>query len=40
MKTVFVILHFLTDNDTLECIESLNKTIGDENFDIVIVDHF
>ncbi len=40
MKTVFVILHFLTDNDTIECIESLNKNIGDENFDIVIVDNF
>ena len=39
MKISFVILHYLTINDTIECIESILNNIVYESLDIVIVDN-
>jgi len=40
MKIAFVILHYLTFNDTSECVDSILKNIDDENdLFIVIVDN-
>lgn len=39
MKFVFVILHYKTVNDTIECIESILKKIKYNNFEIVVVDN-
>lgn len=38
-KAVFVILHYLTTVDTLECIESIKKNIKYKNYEIVVVDN-
>lgn len=38
-KVVFVILHYLTTVDTLECIKSIKKNIKYKNYEIVIVDN-
>lgn len=40
MKVGFVILHYKTLNDTLECVESLKKLDGFENNMVYIVDNF
>lgn len=39
MKVSFVILHFLTDKDTIECISSIVNNIEYHNYDIVVVDN-
>lgn len=42
MKFGFVILHYLAEGMTVECVETLNKTFGELkniNFEIVIVDN-
>ena len=38
-KVVFVILHYLTAIDTLECIKSIQKNIKYKNYEIVVVDN-
>lgn len=38
-KVVFVILHYLTTIDTLECIKSIQKNIKYKNYEIVVVDN-
>ncbi|NCE77811.1 glycosyltransferase family 2 protein [Turicibacter sp. TS3] len=38
-KTVFVILHYLALDDTLECIDSIKKNIDYKNYEIVVVDN-
>lgn len=38
-KVVFVILHYLTIGDTLECVESIKKNINYNNYEIIIVDN-
>lgn len=38
-KVVFVILHYLTIEDTLECIESIKNNVDYSNYEIVIVDN-
>ena len=38
-KFVFVVLHYLNIEDTLECIDSIQNNISYENFNIVIVDN-
>lgn len=40
MKICFVILHYLTDKDTVECVESIEKLDGGDKAEIVIVDNF
>lgn len=40
MKIGFVILHYLTDNDTVECVESIEKVCKKSDYHIVIVDNF
>lgn len=40
MKIVYVILHYLTENDTQECLESILNTNFSNNYSIVIVDNF
>ena len=37
-KFVFVILHYKTEKDTIECIESIKK-LSYKNIEIVIVDN-
>ncbi|MCU9807033.1 glycosyltransferase [Paraclostridium sp. AKS46] len=39
MHVVFVILHYLTIDDTIECVESINNNIVYDNYSIVIVDN-
>lgn len=36
---VFVILHYMTDGDTIECIESIKRFIDTANYRIVVVDN-
>ena len=38
-KVVFVVLHYLTYKDTIECVESIKNNINYENYKIVIVDN-
>lgn len=38
-KIVFVILHYLTDKDTSECIASIRKCCKEEDYQIVVVDN-
>ncbi|HBM99060.1 MAG TPA: glycosyl transferase family 2 [Ruminococcus sp.] len=40
MNICFVILHYLTDNDTIECVESIENLDGADKAKIVIVDNF
>lgn len=39
MKYGFVILHYLTDTDTLECIDSILERFHDADYEIVVVDN-
>lgn len=39
MKFGFVILHYLTDSDTIECINSILTRFRDADVDIVVVDN-
>lgn len=39
MKIVFVILHYLNQKDTIECIESILRNIEYETYKIVVVDN-
>ncbi len=39
IKFVFVILHYITIEDTKECVESIKKNINYDNYEIVIVDN-
>lgn len=36
---VFIVLHYLTETDTLDCIESIYKNIDTSSFRIVVVDN-
>ena len=38
-KVVFIILHYVAINDTLECVDSIRKYCKGENYQIVIVDN-
>lgn len=38
-KVVFVILHYLTIEDTLECVKSIYQNIKYDNYEIIIVDN-
>ena len=38
-KFVFVVLNYITENDTEECVESIIKNCKEANFEIVIVDN-
>jgi GT2 family glycosyltransferase len=38
-KIVFVILHYCTLQDTIECIDSIKNKIDTENYEILIVDN-
>lgn len=40
MDFCFVILHYLTDQDTISCIESIENLIGGTQAHIIIVDNF
>lgn len=40
INIAFVILHYRTDNDTIECVESIRKKIDTKNYRIVIVDNY
>lgn len=40
MNICFVILHYLTDKDTIECVESIESLYGGDKARIVIVDNF
>lgn len=40
MKVGFVILHYLTDEDTIECVNHIEKMYGASDAEIVIVDNF
>jgi len=39
MHTTFVILHYLTEDDTIECIDSIQKNIISKDYNIVVVDN-
>lgn len=39
MDIVFVILHYRTHKDTIECVESIRKKMDTENYHIVAVDN-
>lgn len=39
MKYGFVILHYLTDKDTIKCVNSIKEACKSENYYIVIVDN-
>jgi len=39
MLTTFVILHYLTEKDTNECIDSILKSQKQRNFNIIVVDN-
>ena len=39
MKFTFVILHYLTTEDTVECIDSIIKNIKYDNYNIIVVDN-
>ena len=38
-KFVFVILNYITENDTIECVDSIINNCKENNFEIVIVDN-
>lgn len=40
MRYGFVILHYLTDDDTIKCVNSILKRYTDRNYEIVIVDNY
>ena len=40
MKLCFVILHYLTADDTIECINSINSLDNNKNIEIIVVDNF
>lgn len=40
MKFCFVVLHYLADEDTIECIESIEKLDNSKDVSIVIVDNY
>lgn len=39
LKSVFVVLHYVNLNDTLECVTSLKSTLNPNSFRVVIVDN-
>lgn len=39
MSIAFVILHYLTHEDTVECVESIIKSVGTNDYKIIIVDN-
>ena len=39
LEIVFVILHYMTLDDTIECVESIRDNCGKEKYKIVIVDN-
>lgn len=39
MQITFVILHYLTEQDTVECVESILNNIEYDNYSIIIVDN-
>ncbi|MBN7573935.1 glycosyl transferase family 2 [Clostridium sp. 2-1] len=39
MKVCFIILHYLTSEDTIECVNSIIKMENSENINVVIVDN-
>ncbi|OIJ21729.1 hypothetical protein BKP45_03245 [Anaerobacillus alkalidiazotrophicus] len=39
MKICFVILHYLTERDTIECIDSIINNVDYENYSIIVVDN-
>lgn len=38
-KVAFVILHYLTTVDTIECIESIQENVKYDNYEIVVIDN-
>lgn len=40
MDVVFVILHYMTDKDTVECVDSVRKFIDTPKYKIIIVDNY
>ena len=38
-KIVYVILHYITTEDTIKCVDSIFEKEGESNFEIVIVDN-
>ena len=38
-KFTFVVLHYLTEKDTIECVDSIINNIDYENYNIVVVDN-
>lgn len=38
-KVAFVILHYLTKTDTIECIESIQQNVKYDNYEIIVVDN-
>lgn len=39
IKTAFVVLHYIVDKDTIECVESIRKYIDTAEYKIIIVDN-
>ena len=39
MKAVFVILHYLTADETIDCIDSILCNVNDPVYEIVVVDN-
>ena len=39
MHISFVILHYLTEKDTIECVESIKDNISYPDFSIIIIDN-
>jgi GT2 family glycosyltransferase len=39
IDVVFVILHYIVDKDTVECVESIRKNVDTSNYKIIIVDN-
>ena len=39
MHTTFVILHYLTEQDTIECINSIQDNITNKDYNIIVVDN-
>jgi len=40
MKAAFVILHYLAEKDTIECVQSILKNLCNNNYEIIIVDNY
>ena len=38
-KMVFVVLHYLTTDDTVECVSSIRRCCADGEYQIIIVDN-